>query len=75
MNIVDLTDLSSELQPALNSISQYESDNVRDDEGEDEVEFIGSVDRRNSGFVEDAVINALDTVISQTSPIFSNVQL
>jgi hypothetical protein len=77
MSIVDLTDYSSDLlSPALNAIAEYESNNVRDDdehEGE-EVEFIGTVDKRNSGFVGDAVINALDTIISQTSPIFSNVQ-
>ena len=41
------------------------SDNVRDDEQpEGEVEFIGNtVANHNSGFVGDAVINALDAVI------------
>ena len=52
-------------------IADYESDNdVRDDEQpEGEVEFIGTVANRNSGFVGDAVINALDAVISGIEPV------
>ena len=61
MSIVDLTDdlSSSDLIP------QLLSDNVRDDEQpEGEVEFIGNtVANRNSGFVGDAVINALDAAV------------
>ena len=69
MSIVDLTtDLFSSdlISPALSAIiADYESDNdVRDDEQpEGDVEFIGTVANRNSGFVGDAVINALDAVI------------
>ena len=74
MSIVDLTtDLFSSdlISPALSAIiADYESDNdVRDDEQpEGEVEFIGTVANRNSGFVGDAVINALDAVISGIEP-------
>jgi len=71
------------LQTALTAIAaDYESD-VDDpdyivsnelDEGDCEIEFIGIVDNRNIGCVGDTVINALDTVIGQTSVVFSNDQ-
>ena len=42
MSIIDLTDFSSSdlISPALNAIADYESDNVREPEGE--VKFIGN---------------------------------
>ena len=78
MSIVDLTtDLFSSdlISPALSAIiADYESDNdVRDDEQpEGDVEFIGTVANRNSGFVGDAVINALDAVISGIEPVIKD---
>jgi len=84
MSVIDLTASSSDYyRPGLNAIAAaYESDdpeyivsNVLHEEGEEgEVEFICTVDKRNSGCVGDTVINALDTVIGQTSLVFSNEQ-
>ena len=73
MSIVDLTtDLFSSdlISPALSLIADYKSDNyVRDHEQpEGEVEFIGTVANRNSGFVGDSVINALDADIELRFP-------
>ena len=82
MSAIDLIDLSSEFQPALTAIAaDYKGDHNPEylvsndlDEGDCEVEFIGIVDNRNIGCVGDTVINALDTVIGQTSVVFSNDQ-
>ena len=82
MSAIELIDLSSEFQPALTAIAaDYKGDHNPEylvsndlDEGDCEVEFIGIVDNRNTGCVGDTVINALDTVIGQTSVVFSNDQ-
>jgi hypothetical protein len=84
MSAIDLTDLSSEFQPALTAIAadyyMSDDDNPENivsnylDGGDCEVEFNCIVDNRNTGCVGDTVINALDTVIGQTSVVFSNDQ-
>ena len=85
MSIVDLTDLPvDDLRPALTALADCydEEESVCVDNlvpadfdlgEEEEVEFIGTVNKPSSSSVGDAVINALDTFISQQSAVvFSN---
>ena len=79
MSIIDLP--SDKLRPALTALADsYESDPDNYivpadlDQGEGEVEFIGTVDKPSSSSVGDAVINAMGTIISQSAVVFSNDQ-